>query len=546
MNTEILRIVVEGVNKGFTKVSEQVNNSMKSLKLNFQAFNNVMGMTNQQIKRVGVMMGHTEKMGAKFGMTIRRVGMQLQKATHFMRKYRMEILGVLFFSMYLQNVFKGWLQPAMDAFGMFELFSTMLLVLFIPVMEQIMPYFLQIMEYMMNLEPETKKLIGVFTVMGLVLSTLILWVAKFAIGIGVIGDMIGIGGITGVFNAFFTIVSRGFALVLGLGATTLAVLAVIIIGAVLAWKENFGGFRDWIKVLWEGIKNMFIGVWKIIEGLFKAIFSLIKGDTEGFWNAMKQIWDGVVQFLWGFVQTVIGFFVALGLAVLRALVGIFNVFYGTWKAINKFVATIGRKIWSAIKKTWDTVWTTLKKIVSNIYNHIKNNFNAIVTFIKTIFSVDIKAGIKTIWDFISKGFGDLVDSAFDWAKDLAQGFIDGLKAMGSSIKNAFSIFGGDDDDDSNSNSGSSSDDSRTKGDRVKLNPETGVWEDVNDFILQPGGRLIKTDPNDTIMGRKKGGIGGITINQTNNISGTLMRDIDNAISEANKRLVDDIKRMSGA
>ncbi len=29
-------------------------------------------------------------------------------------------------------------------------------------------------------------------------------------------------------------------------------------------------------------------------------------------------------------------------------------------------------------------------------------------------------------------------------------------------------------------------------------------EPVTDFILQPGGRLIRTDPNDTIMGSKSG------------------------------------------
>lgn len=561
MNTEILRIVVEGVNKGFSKVSDQVKSSLQTLKTNLQGFSSALIASNKSIVTVMTNMDATAKTGGRLGLMLRNVGAQLGRATNFMRKYRMEILGVIFFSMYLQNVFKGWLQPAMEAFGMFELFSNMLLVVFLPIIEQIFPYFEGFITYMMDLEDSSKKLIGTFAVFGLVLSTIVLWIAKFAIGLGVIGDMIGIGGISGAFKGFFSIVSRGFAAILGIGALTLAIITAIIIGAVLAWRENFLGFKTWFGLIWEGIKNQFEGVINIIKGLFSAFFALISGDTEAFWDGIKLAFSGFIQFVKGWYQHLIGIFMSLVISIVRIFTGYYTIAYDIWRRIFIWIYDIGQKIISAVKVAWAKVWDIIWGIVLKIYNWLVEKFNAMTDFIKDKFGIDIKAGIKVIWDFIKDGFKDLVNLAPNWAKDMAQGFIDGLKNMGSKILDAFNIFNRGS---SSSGSGSSGSSGGSSGGGITILPRApptpptqgnyspmpertigGVFP-VRDFILQPSGRLIKVDPNDTVMGSKNGGMGGITINQTNNVSGSLMRDIDKAISEANKRLVDDIKRMSGA
>ena len=55
---------------------------------------------------------------------------------------------------------------------------------------------------------------------------------------------------------------------------------------------------------------------------------------------------------------------------------------------------------------------------------------------------------------------------------------------------------------------------------------------VDDFILQPNGRLIETNPGDTIMGSKNGfNSGGVTLVVQGNLIGLDEQDISKRLSE---------------
>ena len=100
-----------------------------------------------------------------------RFGVGLRKATHGMRGFRMEMLGVMFFGKMLQKTFTGLLRPIMEVFGIFDMFKTMLKVLFLPIMKVLFPFFLKLFKAVINMSPAMKKMIGWFVVAGVVIGT---------------------------------------------------------------------------------------------------------------------------------------------------------------------------------------------------------------------------------------------------------------------------------------------------------------------------------------------------------------------------------------
>ena len=60
----------------------------------------------------------------------------------------------------------------------------------------------------------------------------------------------------------------------------------------------------------------------------------------------------------------------------------------------------------------------------------------------------------------------------------------------------------------------------------------GGFQQAGDFILQPGGRLIKTDPRDTIVGFKGSSpnTGGMTVN-IEQVVGLDAEDVSRALKE---------------
>ena len=162
----------------------------------FQAFNNVGG-------KMQTMMG--------------RAGVRVRKATAGMKGFRMELLGVMFFGMMVTNFFKGLLRPAMEAFGVMELWTAMLTVLFLPIMELLFPLFLKFITFFLDLPDSVKLVIGVFTVLAVVVGTLIFLIGSIGLGIGsmiiAFGTTFGvIASFAGIFLAVFVgiglIVSR--------------------------------------------------------------------------------------------------------------------------------------------------------------------------------------------------------------------------------------------------------------------------------------------------------------------------------------------------
>ena len=247
--------------------------------------------------------------------------------TSGMQGFRMELLSTMFFGMGIAAMFTGWLQPAMDAFGVFDLFNTMLMVTFIPIMELIFPILLGIMEAFMGLPEPIQLLIGAIAVVGAVVGTAL--AAFGALGLGLAGLATAFGTSGAAATAGGASIGAGFMAALApVLPIILAVGAAIAIFTVL-WTTNLFGFRDKVtaifgviisslQFLWSVwskifgiVANVVIAAWNIISIPFKFIWGFLEGLTEKTsifsvaWQAMCDAVVSAIKIVWPVLEPIV-------------------------------------------------------------------------------------------------------------------------------------------------------------------------------------------------------------------------------------------------
>lgn len=426
-----------------------------------------------------------ESVSGKFQNNMNRVTDRVQRfssasdvLTRSLKGFKIEMLGVMFFGQMLQRTFLGLLQPVMEAFGVFDLFREMLLILFIPVMEMLLDPLLELFDYITNLPDPVKKAIGVFVLIGVVFGTLLLLFGQLSLGLG---------ALLTAFPGLGTVVAGVWKIITGIFSVAGLVIIAIIVGIIVAWKENFLNIREWISVFFEGIKNIFKGVFQVLGGIIDLFVNIIKGDFEGVKDAVVRIFKGLGTIVWGVIQAIVGAVMTVGIGIIRVFKGIIDTIIGFFK--------------------W--LWNVL---VGN--SIIPDIVNAIIDWFWRIPS-DVVNMLKS-----------LVSKAYNFGKDFVGAIIDGIKSVGSKIKDTVSGFLG-----GVGNIGSSI-----------ANNIRGL----NDFIIRPGQPPVAISPHDTVVGFKNqmpGFGGGVTLNQTLNINVSNTDHIRREIDDANRRTVESIRRL---
>lgn len=271
-----------------------VTKGLSNLKSNMRGFNQSMAQSMEGFQKQNKANVSAINTGARWGNQIRLL-------THGMRGFRMEMLGVMFFGMGMAKFFSGMLKPALELTGMFELFSTVLGVLFLPIAMTLLEILLPIMDWFINLPEGVKMAIGMFAVFGLILGKIIFLVGMFALGIG---SLILVFGSVGAGMAVVGLIFGGII------AIVLAVAAVMGIFAAI-WKANFLKIRGWMQLMWVGIKQTFTGIWQFLKSVWLIISGLFSGNTdkivEGFKLMGKAIWNiltGILKFVGGLIMTI--------------------------------------------------------------------------------------------------------------------------------------------------------------------------------------------------------------------------------------------------
>ena len=242
---------------------------------------------------------------ARAGAQERRRGAKaLNDITKNARRFKMELLSVMFFGLGIKRFFQGLLQPALELAGVFELFSTMLSIVFLPVALLLLDVLLPIMDFFIGLPQPVQLIIGTFALLGVIIGSLLFL-------FGMLG--LGLAGLTMAFGAL------AIPLLIA-GGVISAILAVIAVLGIMMVK--MGGFKQfWINV-WQGIKNIviifvewfkffmqkgfewvYIHVWAPIRDIFnllvikpvKALWQELVDFIKNLWDSIKDIFFKVVS-----------------------------------------------------------------------------------------------------------------------------------------------------------------------------------------------------------------------------------------------------------
>lgn len=231
---------------------------------NVKAFSNVMSQSLNSFRKNIVATQQMTNKGALLASRIRDL-------THGMKGFRMEMLGVMFFGMMLQRTLVGLLRPALEVFGVFDLWRIMLQTLFLPIVSALFPMFLNLLDIFMNLSPSVKMVLGLFVLLGIIFSSILMVVGQFTLGLGAL--IVAGGAIVPIITLI------GSVLVILLGVMTVIV-----------------GIIDIVKGKWEGLGLVIMGI-GIILSLFIGWWALIPIAVGAAVFLIIKHWDKVSKFI---------------------------------------------------------------------------------------------------------------------------------------------------------------------------------------------------------------------------------------------------------
>lgn len=203
-----------------------------------------------------------------------------------------------------------------------------------------------------------------------------------------------------------------------------------------------------VAFVFEGIVQVIKGALNIITGVLKVFTGLFTGDWNKLWDGIKQIFTGVWQFLQGFIVTKIGLIgkvIRRGANLMRSTIGkALNWIRGRWNAVWSWVGNFLRSIWnrisSAIAGAVGRIRSRISRFLSGIRNLWDNAWNAIFRFIGRILGRIVTAvgnRLKRVVNFfknlpgrIKSGLGNLGSLLLSAGMDLIRGLINGIKRMG--------------------------------------------------------------------------------------------------------------------
>jgi TP901 family phage tail tape measure protein len=348
----------------------------------------------------------------------------------------------------------------------------------------------------------------------MVIGTLISSVGSITSGIGGLVGNIGklISGFSGAGGAA---ASAGGAVASAGGSIASVALPIIgviaAIGALIAifvhlYQTN-EDFKNDIDELWSEIKDMFAGVFEAIQELFSAFIelvsaiwdewgddimmvtkalveflvnvikpaldiiiaivkmftALVKGDTEGFCDALEDLvyglcelivnrwnglWDAVAAILVAAVNILLTLFQTLSSAISAIWEGIKTFLLNIWTAITTAIATAVTAIWTKVTTTFESIKNAIigkfeaakagliakaeaiKTSLSNAWDNIKSGVTSKFEAIKSA----IQNGINSAVDFIK----NLPSQALTWGRDLMANFISGISGKLGDLRNKVS------------------------------------------------------------------------------------------------------------
>lgn len=546
------------------KMSDQLRKSSKTFTAEMQKMGKLTRVTRtetQTYNKHGKMMTDQVKKSTK----------AVAENTKGMKKNAVALLGIMFFAQSVKKTIASMLQPAMEATGIFDLWNTLLLVTFLPIMLLLLPILISMMEWFMGLPEPVKVVIGVIAVLGFVLAALISLLISIALagagaallGIGEAGATAagasGLGALVGILKVLGGLLAVGIGLKIAWDTVSadqstlveklkgsLAAGVAVGIGALIFGAGGWAALG--IGILTTGIVlslafeveamkteslTSFLAYTGLAAGIIAGLAALILGAP--FWPVALGVLllsfivklsffpDKDAQAKQKELSSMGDFSLEPGKKVPMLDPAAFQIPPDIQANINAMVSgtkstlATGSKDWNATVLTgMDQLKTNVtvknKEVSTNFFNTTTDVNTTLVTG-SALWNTSMDTGMKTVVSTADSYNQTLIDNAWATAAEMSA---------------AYASVSGPSDNSSGDGSGS------------------GGGTDNHDFIWRAGQGAESIDSNDTVVGVKNGlgGLGGgVTLNITYNVQVSDKAAMQKSFEENNRRLVDDIKRM---
>lgn len=292
------------------------------------------------------------------------------------------------------------------------------------------------------------------------------------IALGAVAKVLGVGagGLAGAFGLVTAAIGAMIAAWFGIEKLNIPSWAKKILQAILTGPVNgvmalIDSVKNW-KQHWQEMKDTTSRIVDSISNFVQEKFNALKEFFVDLWDKVKEIFRSA----WEWIQNTVFFkileaiyqmarlqFLAILYVIVSVMDGISKAIFAVWSWIkgiwDKYLADI---FWAIVDK-FNQIYSAVSSKVMAVYNTIRDWFNKIYNFIRPILD-SIRVAVVNAWDRIKSSVTskanalynaikdpfirardkvlEVVRGAWNWGRNLLQNFIDGVKSMGDSLKNA--------------------------------------------------------------------------------------------------------------
>jgi len=319
-----------------------------------------------------------------------------QALTRSHERFRMELLGVLFFGMQMQDLFLGWIKNAFKATGITDLLSASLMYLAMPLVEKLIPGFTESSNKIFELDDNTRLAISALSALAGIAFFVLFAISQLGLGLYSLYTLLSglgiISWLSGLFGGLAATISGVLEPVLSAIGGLLGWIIAIIILVGIAFLYNSQRMIDAIIMFGEG-------VWNVITGVIDLFFSIIK--------VVGAIFYGICSLISAFIALLAGDKEKAAAIIKDAIKFFLDSINDLTNAAHKVIIEGLGKIWIGLSGFIGETLIGLGKFASDI--------------------------LKWLDDLIFGG-RNVLSGFFDWIWGWISKIIDGFKNITKSIK----------------------------------------------------------------------------------------------------------------
>lgn len=165
--------------------------------------------------------------------------------------------------------------------------------------------------------------------------------------------------------------------------------------------ETLGGIIDFITGIFTGDWSL---AWQGVQEIFTGIWNALTGFISGVWSTIKSIFTGAISIIVQFIKTG---FNAAKTAITTIFGGIRSFISNTWNGIKSVVLGIVNALKNGITAAFNGIKSVITSVMNTISSVISRVWNAIWGTIKIVIN-GILSGIQSMVNGIIGGFNSMI------------------------------------------------------------------------------------------------------------------------------------------